>query len=295
MSKQSQSPIEGNRYFLELGHVPESMTLLDIWAAITERKWFISLITLVFVGLFATLGMMAPTKYKAEVVVAEANPMSSSSSSSSDVDLDVQVEVNEALSLIESRQFLYEFITEEGIMPVMYANDWDEASNDWKSEPGKRHTLWAAYDDFEDDVLDIETDDETGLITVSMLWTDPEIATKWANDIVDRINEKLRRKAIDEATRTLEFLNKELQQTTVVEIQESLYELVKTQKAKIVAANVHNEYAFKIMDPAVVPEEPAIPYLLAILIAVGLVIGMFIGVTIALLLHLIKQAQAEGE
>ena len=83
MSKQSQSPIEGNRYFLELGHVPESMTLLDIWAAITERKWFISLITLVFVGLFAGLGMMAPTKYKAEVVVAEANPMSSSSSSSS--------------------------------------------------------------------------------------------------------------------------------------------------------------------------------------------------------------------
>ena len=44
-----------------------------------------------------------------------------------------------------------------------------------------------------------------------------------------------------------------------------------------------------------VPEEPAIPYLLLILIAVGAVIGMFIGVTIALLLHLIKQAQPEGE
>ena len=205
------------------------------------------------------------------------------------------VEVNEALSLIESRQFLYEFITNEGIMPVMYAKDWDASANDWKTEPGKRHTLWEAYDDFEDDVLDIETDDENGLITVSILWTDPEIATQWSNDIVDRINEKLRDKAIDEATRTLEYLNKELQQTTVVEIQESLYELVKTQKAKIVAANVHNEYAFKIMDPAVVPEEPAVPYLLVILIVVGSVIGMFIGVTVALLLHLIRQAQPEGE
>ena len=294
MSNDQQSPIEGNRYFLELGHVPESMTLLDIWAAITERKWFITIITLIFVGLFAGLGMMAPTKYKAEVVVAEANPMSNSSSSnSSDVDLDVQVEVNEALSLIESRQFLYEFLTEEGIIPVLFTNDWDSSKNDWKE--GATHTLWDAYDTFEDDVLDVETDDETGLITVSMLWTDAEVATKWANDIVDRINAKLRTKAIDEATRTLEFLNKELQQTTVVEIQESLYDMVKTQKAKIVAANVHDEYAFKIMDPAVVPEEPAIPYLLLILIAVGAVIGMFIGVTIALLLHLIKQAQPEGE
>ena len=294
MSNDQQSPIEGNRYFLELGHVPESMTLLDIWAAITERKWFITIITLIFVGLFAGLGMMAPTKYKAEVVVAEANPMSNSSSSnSSDVDLDVQVEVNEALSLIESRQFLYEFLTEEGIIPVLFINDWDSSKNDWKE--GAKHTLWDAYDTFEDHVLDVETDDETGLITVSMLWTDAEVATRWANDIVDRINAKLRTKAIDEATRTLEFLNKELQQTTVVEIQESLYDMVKTQKAKIVAANVHDEYAFKIMDPAVVPEEPAIPYLLLILIAVGAVIGMFIGVTIALLLHLIKQAQPEGE
>ena len=142
-----------------------------------------------------------------------------------------------------------------------------------------------------EDVLDVTTEVETNLTTLAVKWTDPVIARTWANGIVQEVNEILRKRAIAEAERSLEYLGKELQVTDSVELRQSLFELIKLQKAKIVAANVHGEYAFRIIDPAVVPEEQAIPYQAAILLSVGVILGTLMGVSLALLLNLIQTAK----
>lgn len=284
-----------DRYYLELGCVPESMGLYDIWLAITGNKKTIIITTAVFLLLGLLAIILLPTKYKAEVVVAEANATSKSTGGSSDsISLDVDIEANEALAMVESRQFLTAFIQENNLIPIIYAKDWDAEKKEWKdSVRDDPPTLWDAYDKFNDDILDVETDDETSLTTISISWTDPKLATEWANQIVDRINENIRGKAISEAEGTLAYLNQEIEKTSAVELIESLYELVMAEKAKIVAANVHSEYAFKIMDPAVVPEDPAIPYLTAIILGVCLVLGTFFGVTIVLLVHIVTQSKGK--
>jgi uncharacterized protein involved in exopolysaccharide biosynthesis len=288
----------GNRYYLEMGSVPDSMSLLDVWDAITNRKKLIFLVTIFFVSISALLVIVVPTKYEADCIVAESNPVVSTNtgSNTTTVDIGVEVEANEAIAMITTRRFITKYITDNNLMPVLFEDDWDSTTGDWKvTEDGTHPTLLEGYEDFIDDVLDVSTDDETSLTTVSAQWTDAKLAAHWANDIVAQVNEIMRQRAIDEATKALEYLNKTLRVTTAVELKQSIYELVKVQKAEIVAANIHNEYAFKIIDPAVVPEEPAIPYLEYILPSVGLIIGLFLGITLALLLNLISSARKRRE
>lgn len=291
MDQENINNLEPNRYYLELGSIPESMSFLDIWQTVTSKKIMILALTAIFVILFGFLSLIVPTNYKAEAIIAEANPVvstSTSGTSGATVEIGVEVLTNEALAMMTSRVFLSAFIKDNSLMPILFENRWHADEERWiEDQEGKYPTLWDGYDKFADDVVDVSTSAETNLTTVAITWTDPELASLWANKLVEGINTVIREKAIDEASRTIDYLTQELQQTTAVELQQSLYELMKAQKAKIVAANVYSEYAFKIIDPAVVPEEPAIPYITLVLVIVGLIIGLFFSVTLVLLINLV--------
>ncbi|WP_188150098.1 Wzz/FepE/Etk N-terminal domain-containing protein [Teredinibacter waterburyi] len=287
---ENQKPRLPNHYYLELGSVPESMHLMEIGHAIYKGKFIILGIVLLFCVLFALLAKISPINYTAEVIVAEANSvLKTDPSSSSTVDIAVDVVSNEAVAMITSRDFINRFITKNDLMPILFRSKWDEQKQQWKtSSSEKAPTLWDGYKRFQRKVLDVSKDAESGLLRISVSWTNPEMAAAWANNIVATVNEVLRQNAILEAEQTLDYLKSELQRTAALDLKTSLNELIKTQMAKVVAANVHKQYAFKIIDPAVVPEEPAIPKLTMILIIVGIVIGSFIGITLVLLIHLIR-------
>jgi uncharacterized protein involved in exopolysaccharide biosynthesis len=294
MEQDKGRSLPNNRYYLELGSVPETVSFLDIWDAITSRKLIITIVTAVFLTLFGLLALTLPTKYRAEVLVAEADFLHESSSSGSSATLDIGVGnmANEALAMITSRSLLSRYIIDHDLLPILFAKDWDPVTASWAMGKNKEPpTVLGGHKKLVEDVIDVTTEAETNLTTVAVQWTDPLIAQSWANGIVQEVNDVLRKRAIDEAERSLEYLSKELQVTDSVELQQSLFELIKIQKAKIVAANVHGEYAFRIIDPAVVPEEPAVPHLTFILLSVGAIIGTFMGLTLALMLNLIKAAQ----
>lgn len=285
-----------NRYYLELGSVPESLHLVDIGGALWRAKWVLLVVIAVFVGAFAVLAMITPVKYTAEVVVAEANAVARTDpgSDSAVPDIGVDLPSNEALAMITSRDFINRFIEDNNLLPVLYRGQWNAQTQNWKL-PGEAPTLWQAYKRFSRRVLDVGKDAESGLIRISVSFSQPELAAEWANKIVAEVNEVLRANAIREAEETLAYLNQELQRTASMDLKASLNELVKAQKARVVAANVHKQYAFRIVDPAVVPEEPAIPKLTLLLIILGTVLGTFVGVTGVLLHHLVQRTRRSAE
>jgi len=80
---------------------------------------------------------------------------------------------------------------------------WDET---WDvGDPDDVPRLSDAFEKF-DDIRTIKEED-SGLITLSIEWTDPVLAAEWANDLVWRLNERLRSDAITEADETIKFLN----------------------------------------------------------------------------------------
>jgi uncharacterized protein involved in exopolysaccharide biosynthesis len=102
-------------------------------------------------------------------------------------------------------------------------------------------------------------DVKTGLLTLTIAWNDPAMSAQWANGIVAMANDYIRAKAISDGERNVSYLNEQLAQSNVVAVQNSISALLENEIKKIMLARGSNEYAFKIIDAATVPERPSSP------------------------------------
>ncbi len=139
----------------------------------------------------------------------------------------------------------------------------------------------------------MNVDKKTNLVTVAIEWEDPELAAKWANKLVKRINQERRQEAIQEAEKSIKYLEDQLQKTGVVEIQQSIYKLIEAQTKTKMIASTREEYAFRIIDSAVVPEEKIKPKRTLIVI-LGIILGGMAGVFTAFF-HRFLQNQREQQ
>jgi uncharacterized protein involved in exopolysaccharide biosynthesis len=144
----------------------------------------------------------------------------------------------------------------------------------------KGATEWSAVERFRRTLLDIHEEKLKGTTTITIDWRDPQVASRWANDFVGLANNLLRERAIQESTRNIDFLNKQLAQTTVVEIQHVMYQLIENETKNLMLAHGRLEYAFTVVDPAVPPEVRFSPRRTLMVIS-GLFIGGFFGSLIA--------------
>lgn len=76
----------------------------------------------------------------------------------------------------------------------------------------------------------------------------------------------------------------------MIEIRESLYTLIESETKNAMLANAKDEFAFKIIDPAVAPEKRVRPKRTLIVMAAGL-LGGFIGVFLCFVLHFVDTAK----
>jgi len=145
---------------------------------------------------------------------------------------------------------------------------------------GKRATLWFAVQRFQETVVAIHVDTKAGLISVTMDWSDPVTAARWANAFVALANERVRAHVAEDATRNVAYLDKQIAQTSAVEIQRSLYDLVESQTKTLMLANARRDYPFEVVDPAVPPEIRHSPKR-TLMVLSGLVLGFFVGAVLA--------------
>jgi uncharacterized protein involved in exopolysaccharide biosynthesis len=221
--------------------------------------------------------------YRAEVVIAEVRDMEMSDATSLMSQLgglSTLMGINlpigsgagrEAKAILESRFLTQEFIKRNNLA--------SQLPRESKEQP----TLWLAVKYFRENVLSIAEDARKGKMTVAMEWPDPESAARWANMYVALANELIRARAIDDSRRNIEYLNKQLAVSNVVQVQELMYRLIEAETKTLMLANGRSEYAFTVVDPAVAPEMRVRPRrtLIALL---GLAIGVLLG-TAAAFLH----------
>jgi LPS O-antigen subunit length determinant protein (WzzB/FepE family) len=187
----------------------------------------------------------------------------------------------ESVATLSSRAFTQKFIERHQMLPILFADDWDAQRQTWDvDDPAEIPTLWTAYNRFDKSVRAVAQDATTGLITLTIDWTDAKLASEWANALVEEVNETLRRTAMEQSGRNIDFLTKELQATGAVELRTALFGLMEVEMKKKMVASVTTEYAFKSVDPAIVPERPYWPNRL-LFAALGLFSGLMIGVVVA--------------
>jgi uncharacterized protein involved in exopolysaccharide biosynthesis len=136
---------------------------------------------------------------------------------------------------------------------------------------------------FDRDVRQVTVDAHTGFATITIQWSDPQLAADWANTLVAAANEKIRQQAIREADLTLKFLNDEMATAQIIELRQAISSLMAAQMKSKMLATVRPGYAFSVIDPAVAPPEdrytkPNRPLLVAAGAFAGLLIGLLFAV-----------------
>lgn len=148
--------------------------------------------------------------------------------------------------------------------------------------------MGAAFQLFDEKIRSVSEDRSTGLIMLAIEWHDRHAAAEWANDLVARANEFMRSRVIAESRRSIEFLEAELEKTTVVERRQIIYRLIETKTSDIMLANSRDGYSFVVVDPAVEPDDGDYVRPRRMVLAL---LGLFAGFCIAFVIATIRWAR----
>lgn len=204
-----------------------------------------------------------------------------------------------ALEILKSREFINRFINKRNIsVPLIAGKKWDGMNllideriydiknRKWLIDEGVAPTDWDLYSAFMNKLI-ISRDKTTRLITIAIDHNSPQIAKDWVTWLVADLNQHIKTTEVDEATMNISFLKKELNQTIVADMQKMFYQLIEQQYKTVMLANVREQYMFKIIDPAVVPQDKFKPKR-SVMVVLSTFLGFFVSVIVAIIRFSIK-------
>jgi uncharacterized protein involved in exopolysaccharide biosynthesis len=258
----------------------EPITLKELTREALRRRWLAVSIVATTTLAAAVVAWALPRAYDAIVVLSPASDPAASSAlgsltsrfsglaSLAGLPAIGDSKTAESIAVLQSDALTQRYIRENELLPVLYADSWDGARKAWKdSDAASTPTFWKASQYFGKKVRKVTRGSDTGLVTLTIRWRDPERAAKWANGIVEMTNDYLRDKAIQESERNIAYLTAQASQTNVVEARQAIYNVLETELNRVMLARGSREYAFKIIDPASVPESPSFPPVMLLLVA----------------------------
>jgi len=302
-------PVPADGYAIRLYPLDEAeeVRLIDLWRVIWQGKWLIlALSVLCSLATLVAAYVLTPV-YRAQVVMAPESGENSNGglagiagqlggiAALAGINLSTTEDNSvQALAILRSRAFTQGFIQQHDLLPVLFADLWDPHAKAWDvDDPAETPTLWRAYDLFDKSVRTIFQDAETGLVTLTIDWDDPAKATEWANAMVRELNANVRSRAVDQARKNIDFLREQLNSTSEVELRTVVFGLMEAEMKNAMLANARAEYAFEVIDPAVVPEKRLWPNKL-LLAVVGLAAGFLIGVVVVFVRRAFAEAASQS-
>ncbi len=270
----------------------DEIDLFQLWETISAGKWLIiGLMALCTLGATGLAYVMTP-KYEAKVIASFSEEGKSAGGLSAlagqfggladmaGISLGGGGNKEATLAYLKSRAFIDGFIGDNDLLPVLFSKLWDPDKKTWKTDdPDEVPTAWKAYKLFSKRILEVSFDKKSSLLTLTITWKDRNQAVSWANELIKRANQNLRQRTIEETQQSLTYLEKELQKTSVVEVQNTIYRVMETQIKTMMMANTQEQYALKIIDPALVVDEDAfVSPKRPLMIALGALGGLFLGV-----------------
>jgi uncharacterized protein involved in exopolysaccharide biosynthesis len=267
----------------------EGIDLVVIWTVLKRFKVFIAICTVVGAVAATIFALTATPMFRAEATITEVHDSNMGGAgaiagqlggiaSLAGVTLGAgSSQSRDAQAVLKSRRLAQQFIERYDLTGKIMAKS---------TAP----TLWRAVARFRKNVLNVDEDRRNGVTTISMYWRDPKEAALWANNFVALANELIRNRAAADAQRNIGYLNEQLKQTSSVEVQHAMYNLIESETKTLMLATGRAEYAFSTIDPAVPPELSASPKV-AIIILIGIVVGIFAGILIAIARYKVARYQ----
>lgn len=298
MSDQVQQPVSQV--------ADDEIDLRELFSALWQGKWIIIVTTFLFSVASVFYALSLPDIYKSEVTLAPVSEDSGLKIPGQLGGLAALAGVNLggmgggdktglALEILKSRDFIGRFIEQNDLyLPIMAAEGWsrsedkllwnpkvyNEQTQQWirkvKAPFQPKPSILETVEEFKK-LFSVSQDKTSGMVKISVEHLSPYLAKSWAENLVDAINEEMRRRELIEAERSIAYLNNQIAQTNLADVRTMLFSLIEEQTKTVMLANVRDEYVFKTIDPAIVSEFKAKPYR-ALISALGFGFGLLISV-----------------
>jgi len=317
---QNNEPMPSSGYNNNIAD--DEIDLRELFAVIWQGKWLIIAITTLFAVASVFYAINQPNIYKSEALLAPAEQEGGGGLSAlagqfgglaslAGVNLGggSSNKAQLAIEVLKSRQFTSDFIQKHNILAdlmaaktwnmqtntIVYDNEiYDAENNQWvrevKAPFEPKPSMQEAYKEFSE-ILAASTDKESGMVKISIEHVSPYVAQQWVEWLIQDINKTMKQRDVLEALKSTEFLTQQLEQTKIADIRAVLYKLVEEQTKTIMFAKVRDEYVFKTIDAALVPEEKFKPKR-ALICVLGVLLGGMLSVMIVLIRHYVGNSKS---
>jgi len=278
----------------------DEIELYELLFALWKGKFIIFFITTLFAIASIFYALSLPNVYSSYTILKPSEQSNSSSgllgqyagmaslagislgsSGSSD-------KTSEAIERIRSYDFFSKFFLPEiSYQDLVAVKDWDPLTNTliyddkifdvntmkWVSGSISTQDAYRIYND----IFSINQEKLTSFVSISAKHNSPHIAKDWVDLVVKKINSSMRDNEKNTASKSVEFLNKQMQKVNYQEIRQAIASLQESQMKSLMLIEANEDYIFKTIDSAIVPENKSEPKR-SLLVIVATIFGFLISI-----------------
>ena len=171
---------------------------------------------------------------------------------------------------------------------------YDSETKSWKGEPKEDGSIKPSYLDvygiYMEDVVSVSQDTGTGFISISVQHLSPYFAKEFLDLIISEANSSLRNKDLEESKEALEYLRSQLAENSLVQLRESINNLIESQLEIQMMANINEDYILVEIDPPFVPEK-AVSNSKMLIVIFSTILGSLFGATVVLTREYLKRTK----
>lgn len=160
-----------------------------------------------------------------------------------------------ALKLIESKDFFMTLIEDEPFLEKLNYPIKTNFLKSYRAEPSDEMLMFDnMHSRFINEHLSFNQNEKTGIVTIRINHFEAEVAKVWLDLVINELNNQIKDIRVSESKRILESLQKEFASQTILEVRESLSNLM-AQEIKIISfSGEGNEFVFQVIDSPRVPD-----------------------------------------
>ena len=287
---------------------------IEYWNVIWRWKKMIIILALVATLFTAIISLFMKNIYKANTVLTAVSTNGQGGMLSSLAQqfggiaalagLSIGSSSGEIESYLNSNRFREELIDKYNLLPVIFSDSWDKEGGKWK-KPGivSRYLLqiksvispqqkkkkgdsfapsvWDGMRALEKNIINVTTDKKSDSVTISVNMDDPDVAAEVASDAINTLRALMSADAQDVADVNRKKLEDLLKHTSDPTIRQNIFALLNQQIQNSLMSEVNQNFAFKIIDPPMAPDQKAKPKR-TLMVVLSFVISLCLGVFVAL-------------
>lgn len=252
----------------------DEVDLRELFMILWQGKWWILIVTMLFSIAGVVYALSLPNLYSSKGVYAPAQKESGgggiagqfgglAAMAGINIGGGGSNDIDQAIALVSSWPFLERVVNKHDLKPfVLGVKSWDPVSKElvwddtvyddvnkkWlrKAATGKNPepSSYEIYNALKK-MVTVQNDSKVNLLTIEVEHFSPTIAQRWVELLAAEINLHFKERDKNEAKRNIEYLQKQVAETSIAETHAVFYEMIEAQLKTLMLAEVGGEYLLK--------------------------------------------------